>query len=93
MPVGRLLNSRRTAHCFKNIDIWIILRDVEVWSRCLEMELSFTREDGEDIIEGVALFKYLGRPLEQSDDDWSEVTGKTRKEHQVWGRLGVILRQ
>ena len=55
------------------------------------MELSLNGEEGEEIIEGVALFKYLGRSLDQSDDDWSAVRRKIIKGHHVWGRLGVIL--
>ena len=52
-----------------------------------------TGEEGEETIEGVALFKYLGRTMEQSDDDWPEVRRKIRKERKVWGRLGVVLRR
>ena len=56
------------------------------------MEFRLTGEEGEETIEGVALFKYLGRPLYQSDDDWPVFRQNIRKAHQIWGRLGVILR-
>ena len=56
------------------------------------MELSLTGEDGEDTIEGVALFKYPGQTLEQSENFWTSVIRNKRKARQVWGILGVILR-
>ena len=43
--------------------------DVTVVIRCSEMEFSLTREKGEETINGVAIFKYLGQPLEKSDND------------------------
>ena len=57
------------------------------------MELSLTVEEGKETIEVVALIKYLGRPLEQSDDDFSEVRRNIRKARHFWGRLRVILRR
>ena len=93
IPVGRMLKYWRTAHCFKNIEIRIRCRDVEVGIQCMEMELILTRDYGEEIIEGVVLFKYLGQPLDQSDDDWLAFRRKIIKSHQVWGRLRVTLRQ
>ena len=56
------------------------------------MELSLTGEEGEDTIEGVALFKYPGQTLEQSENFWTSVIRNKRKARQVWGILGVILR-
>ena len=63
MPIGRMIKHQRIAHCFMNTDMSLIHRDVEVESWCLEMEFILTGEEGEDIIEVVALFRYLGQPL------------------------------
>ena len=41
-------------------------------------------------MEGVANFKYLGRPLEQMDDDWAVVRQNFKRAQRVWGRLGKI---
>ena len=93
MPEGHLIKHRRTAHCLNNTDMWIIHRDVEVVSLCSDTEFSLNGEEGGDKIEGVVIFKYLGRPLDQSDDEWMAVIWNIRKSRQVWGRLGVILRR
>ena len=42
----------------------IIQRDVEIADRCGEMEFSLYRRAGGAIVEGVATFKCLGRPLD-----------------------------
>ena len=93
MLEGWLINHQGTALCFNNTDMRLRRRDVEVVSQCSDMEFILTGEYGEDTIEGVELFKYLGRPLKQSDNDWSEVRQNIRKVHQVWGIVGVILRR
>ena len=36
---------------------------------CGYMGFSIELEEGEDMVEGVAMFKYLGRTLDQTDDD------------------------
>ena len=66
---------------------------MEVANRCVEMEFSMIGKEGEGTIERVALLKYLGRPLEQSDDNWPAVRQNIGRAQQVWGRLGFILRQ
>ena len=42
-------------------------------------------------MRAVTEFKYLGRVLTNTDDDWSEVAGNIRKERANWGRLARIL--
>ena len=37
------------------------------------------------------MFKYIGRLLDWSYDNWPEVLQNIRKMWQVWGRLGKIL--
>ena len=39
------------------------------------------------------MFKYLGRMLDQSYGNWPEVLRNIRKVHQVWGRIGKLLRR
>ena len=61
----------------------LIFRDVEVASWCLEMESSLTGGGEEETIKKVALFKYLGQPLEKSNDDCQDVKWNIRKLRQV----------
>ena len=42
-------------------------------------------------MEAVSEFRYLGRLLTATDDDWSEVAGKIRKARVSWGRLARVL--
>ena len=45
-------------------------------------------------MEAVSEFRYLGRLLTTTDDDWPEVAGNIRKARVSWGRLvGVIGRE
>ena len=45
-------------------------------------------------MEGVAKFKYLGRPLEQTDDNWPELRQNVKWAQRVWGRLvKMIIRE
>ena len=60
-------------------------------ARCLEETFSLTGKETAERIEGVEVFKYLGRLLNWSVDDWSEVLCNTRKAHYVLGRLGKLL--
>ena len=38
--------------------------------RCGNMEYSLEGEEGDEMAEGVVTFRYLGRTLDQTDDDW-----------------------
>ena len=42
-------------------------------------------------IRAVTEFKYLGRVLTNTDDDWPAVAGNIRKARASWGRLARIL--
>ena len=42
-------------------------------------------------IESVAEFKYLGRILTATDDDWPAVVGNLGKAKRSWGRLSRVL--
>ena len=43
--------------------------------------------------EGVEIFKYLGRTLDQTDDDWPAVRQNIMHARLVRGRLGTLLRR
>ena len=38
-------------------------------------------------------FRYLERPLDQTDDDWTAVRRNIMRARSVWGRLGTLLRR
>ena len=42
---------------------------MEMASRCDEMEFILYGEEGGELVEGVENFKYMERPLDQTDDD------------------------
>ena len=48
-------------------------------ARCLEVTFSLTGEEEAERIEGVEVFKYLGRLLDRSDENWTEVLSNIRK--------------
>ena len=79
MPTGWLIKHQRMASCFKNMGIRLRGKDVEVVSWCAEMESNLAGKKGEEMIEGVALLTYLGRPMYQSDNYWPEVRRNNRK--------------
>ena len=43
------------------------------------------------LMEAVSEFRYLGRLLTATDDDWPEVAGNIRKARVSWGRLARFL--
>ena len=46
---------------------------MEKAERCGEMDFSLEVEEADDMVESVEMFKYLGRILDQTDDDWPAV--------------------
>ena len=62
-------------------------------ARCSEETFSLTGEEEAECIKGAEVFKYLGRQMDRSDNDYSEVLRNIRKSRQVWGRLGNLLRR
>ena len=57
-----------------------------------------TREKSERVLhadrkpmEAVSEFRYLGRLLTATDDDWPAVAGNIRKARVIWGRLARVL--
>ena len=57
------------------------------------MELSLYRREGDGLVEGLTTFKYLGRPLDQTYNDWSIIRQNIKRARKVCGRLGKLLRQ
>ena len=44
-------------------------------------------------MENVTTFQYMGRPLDQTVDDWTDVRRNIMRARSVWGILGTLLRQ
>ena len=76
--------------CVEKVDVlgW----NKSIVSRCAEAPFVLIRDDGEELVGGVGVFTYMGRPLEKSGKDWPAVRRNIRKVQQVWGRLGKLLR-
>ena len=64
---------------------------MEMSERCGEMEFNLDGEEGDERVENVRTFRYLGRPLDQTDDDWTAVRRNIMRARSVWGRLGTLL--
>ena len=67
------MKHRRADRCEKTTEIRIRKRDVDMAERCADMEFILYGREGDALVEGVSNFKYLGRPLDQTDDDCPEV--------------------
>ena len=55
------------------------------------MELSIEGGGGDERVENVTTFQYMGRPLDQTVDDWTDVRRNIMRARSVWGRLGTII--
>ena len=64
-----------------------------ITDNCSDVTFSLTGEDRADYIEGVEVSKYLRKPLDQSDNNWTVVLVKISKPWQMWGRLRKIIRK
>ena len=60
-------------------------------ARCGEMEFSLDGEEGDERVENVPNFRYLGIPLDQMDYDWLAVQQNIMRTRSVWGRLGTMI--
>ena len=60
IPAGQMIKHWRMARCFKNTEMRLGWKDVEVASWCMMMGFNMTGKDGVEKIELVALFAYLG---------------------------------
>ena len=73
MPEAQLFKHRQTDKWNKAMERQLRRRDVHMETRCSDMDISLYREEGDDMVEVVANFKYLGKTLDQTDDDWPVV--------------------
>ena len=61
-------------------------------ARCGEMEFNIDGEEGDERVENVPISRYLGQPLDQTDDNWPDVWKNIMHARSVWGRLGTLIR-
>ena len=55
------------------------------------MDFSLEGGEGDERVENVTTFWYLGRTLDQTYDYWSAVQRNIMRARLVWGRLGTLL--
>ena len=53
MLAGRLIRHREKSRCFKNTEMRLMWKYVEVTSRCVEMGFNLTGKEVDETIEGV----------------------------------------
>ena len=58
---------------------------------CGEVEFSLYGKEGDTLVEGVSNFKYMGRSLNQTDEDWQVVRQIFNRVRKVWGGLVKII--
>ena len=63
MQAERLFKRRQSDKCHKLTERRLQWRDVEMAARCAEMYFSLDGEEGEERVDNVTTFRYLGRPL------------------------------
>ena len=56
------------------------------------MEFILEGGEGEERVQNETTFRYLGSPLDQTDDDWTAMRRNIMRARSVWGRLGTLLR-
>ena len=69
MQKARILKYWQSEKCHKSTYRRIQQKDVEMAARCGEMEFSLDWEEGDERVEIVPIFWYMGRPLYQTDDN------------------------
>ena len=88
MQAARLFIHRQLGKCHKLTDRRIRQRDVEMAARCGVMEFSLEGGEGDERLENVTTVRYLGRLLDQTDDDWPAVRRKIMHARPSGGDLG-----
>ena len=83
MPEGQLIRHQRIARCNKNTQMRWWRRDVAIADRCSEAKFILTGEEEAEFIEGVEVFKYLGRMLFRLDHNCPAVLHNIWKARQV----------
>ena len=69
MQADRLFRRQQLEKCHKLTESRLQRRDVEMAKRCGQMEFNPDGEEGDYRVENVPTFRYLGRPLDQTNDD------------------------
>ena len=59
MTTTKIFKHRQTDKCNKATKRQIRRRDVEMTGRCGDMEFSLEGEEGDEMVEGVAMFRCL----------------------------------
>ena len=54
-------------------------------AKCGEMDFNLDGEEGDERVDNVPTFRYLGQPLDQTDDDWPAVRQNIMCTRLVWG--------
>ena len=93
IPYGQLIKHQRAQWRNRNTQMWWRRRYVVIASRCVEASFTLTVEEEAECIEEEKSFKYLGRMLNQSDNDWLAVRRNVGKACRVWSRLEKLLRK
>ena len=89
-----MLKHQRTERCNDNEQMRGRRRDFAIASLWAGESFSPRGEYGAECVGvGVGMLTYLWRPLEKSDNEWTEVCRNIRKARQVWGRIRKILRR
>ena len=91
MPAANIFKHRKTDKCNKATERRTEQRDVEMAERCGEMEFSLEGGEGDERVENMKTFWYLGSPLYQTDGDWLTVWRNIMCTRSVLGRLGTLL--
>ena len=91
MQAARLFKHRQLEKCHKSMERQVRQRDVEMAERCGGMEFKLDGEEGDKRVDNVPTFQYLGLPLDQTDDDWTDVRQNIMRARLVWERLGTLL--
>ena len=64
---------------------------MELAKRLGEMEFILYGREGDALVEEAEQFKYLGRPLGQTCNDWPVIIWNMRRVKKFWGRPGKML--
>ena len=75
------------------MDMRLRWREVDMTEMSGEIEFGFYIMEEDALVDGVEQFKYLGRPLDQTYDNWSAVHRTVRQAKKVWGRLVKMLQR
>ena len=57
------------------------------------IEFNLDGEEGDERVENIPTFRYLGKTLDQTDDYWPDVQQNIMRVSLVWWRLGTLLLQ